>query len=328
MELYTDIDIQIFVENKIHEIVSSKITPCGNNVLNFRCPICGDSKTDKKKSRGNYYKSSNSYYCYNEGCNAKGFNIIMEFTGDDYYDIKKEFLESIDITVTSKPRERKKIELAPKKDFTGFEIPDEWKELNSEQHRQLEKRLVYDAPFAPKNWKLFYNVEKKRIVIPWYVDGKISYYQERATLKSQTIKYIFPKDSTKTIFNFDMINEDIPYIFLLEGAFDAVFVENGICIGGTTLTPLQLELIQNRYPFHEIIIMLDNQNVDSAAYKHILKKCETSKYRYFLWEKSFKEKDVNQYIINNKGKNPFNAKYIEKNSYFKGKLRLKLTFSL
>lgn len=42
-----------------------------NNQLNFRCPLCGDSKK-KSKRRGHWYINQGTYYCWNAGCIANG----------------------------------------------------------------------------------------------------------------------------------------------------------------------------------------------------------------------------------------------------------------
>lgn len=44
-----------------------KINPSANK-LNFACPYCGDSKTDRFKKRGNLHLDTHTFKCYNDGC--------------------------------------------------------------------------------------------------------------------------------------------------------------------------------------------------------------------------------------------------------------------
>lgn len=50
------------------------------------------------------------------------------------------------------------------------------------------------------------------------------------------MKYIFPKDKKKLVAGLDNIDVSFPYIILLEGFYDSVFVKNGVCVGTKAVT--------------------------------------------------------------------------------------------
>ena len=60
-------DLKPYIIDLIYENVSG-VSRQGNQ-LNFRCPICGDGHKRKSK-RGHFYLDTNSYYCFNGGCEA------------------------------------------------------------------------------------------------------------------------------------------------------------------------------------------------------------------------------------------------------------------
>ena len=53
-----------FSDNKIKQTLDDS----DSDKLNFACPYCGDSNKDSSKKRGNFYLSSNTYKCFNDGC--------------------------------------------------------------------------------------------------------------------------------------------------------------------------------------------------------------------------------------------------------------------
>jgi len=323
-KFYTDFEEQFFVEQKLREICPELKTI--GNTCRMRCRICGDSIKNKSKMRGNYYKRTNSYSCFNEGCTASGLFIIAAFEQRNIKDVRDEFLKSLNLIEDVQTIKPKKLKNTPKIiQNKSIQIKEEWLELTGKNLETIKKRGVLTAINSPKNWKLYYDTKLKRIIIPWMKYKEIQFYQSRATLKSQNLKYIYPKDLEKPIFNLDKITQNIDYIFCLEGAFDAVFIENGIAMGTTKLTEKQFNTLSEQYPFHKIIIILDNQNTDTAARDILLKECvKNPKQLYFIWPKYIKEKDINEYMINNNFKSIFTPEFIIKNSFKNSIIKAKL----
>lgn len=59
-----------WLESKYISMLSNRLRNYkrkSGNIINFSCPICGDSSTDRRKARGFIYSKSNKtlYHCHN-----------------------------------------------------------------------------------------------------------------------------------------------------------------------------------------------------------------------------------------------------------------------
>lgn len=165
----------------------------------------------------------------------------------------------------------------------------------------VKQRRLHKAINKPK--ALYVSLEdfvhKNRLCIPFYdLDGKIVYYQTRKIMNDNTPKYLSKAHDEKSIFGIDKIDPSFPYIFVLEGPIDAMFIKNGIAVCGITMTKKQKKQLQ-QFPTHEIIWCLDNQNLDSTS-ANKTKELIKQEYKVFVWPKSIKAKDLNDYCIENK----------------------------
>ena len=92
------------IEKLVNEILAKefsgdfsrqKVYRSGNR-LNFSCPYCGDSTTNNRKKRGNFYLDTLSYKCYNGGCGIfkdinnffRDFSVYRKLTGEEREEIK------------------------------------------------------------------------------------------------------------------------------------------------------------------------------------------------------------------------------------------------
>ena len=71
------------VDSKYIGLVSprlQKFKKVKNNLFNFRCPICGDSKKNKSKTRGYLYtvKADVNFRCHNCGASMTFSNFLKE----------------------------------------------------------------------------------------------------------------------------------------------------------------------------------------------------------------------------------------------------------
>ncbi len=320
LNLLNDLETSLFVQDKLSEL-SLGIQKFSNR-WNFRCPICGDSSKSRRKARGNYYPRTNSYHCFNCGINLSSLWIISKFKNCSFNEVKKEYLNyrlsslnSFSIPTSSFIEKNIYKENKEEK----FILQNTWADLTKDLEDMIKSRYILDAPFKPKNWKFFFEKKNKRLVIPWIKNGEIVYWQERAIFKFQQPKYKFPANLNKEIFGLDTLDESFNYIFMLEGAFDSIWVKNGIAIGGTSLTDYQKSILENKIGF-TLVWMFDNQWKDSTSMEKSLKIAqEKPNEKIFIWPKEFQQKDINEYIISVKNlKNPFIDKDFLKNNIKNG----------
>lgn len=311
-------ELQTYIPDIIFETIPN-IKRNGNQ-LQFSCPICGDSKK-KTKKRGTYYLRENSYYCWNAGCpaNEKGFSglqFLSVLLNKPQREVKQMLFERARIfDVRTKNVEEnqsdpiadlfnEKIKIDDKKiktisDDQIFEVQRDWVDLPHTLQKYVDSRKIFEAPYIPKGWRLFYNKRSKRLVIPW--DN--NYYQERALFDNQLEdKYKFPFNVEKPVFGLELVDPDIPYIFLIEGIFDSIWVKNGVAIGSLKMTKHQLKTIKDRFPNHTLILMPDNQFNDKSSNLVCKKKFKDDPNQLiFIWPRELKKfKDINDMIMTNK----------------------------
>jgi len=302
------IDLYNYCVQKVYEYVPGKKIPDGNS-LTFRCPFCGDSKIAYKKGRGHLYKKDSSYHCFNCSTNYGAYMFLAQLQHKDLKDVKKDILyeykdmgasnllNQVFITDTTEdilPQvEVKREELKLKNSWVHIsECP------NAEEI--LENRLINDAPFLPRSWRLFYETEMKRIVIPWYRNGKLMYYQCRALNSKAGAKYLFPKDMKKDLFGADDLDADYPYVIYTEGVFDAIFIKNCLAVGGIRPTLGQIDLLQTYLMDSQLVLFPDNPWLDKTSKENIFKLAiENPDALVYSWSMKCPYKDVNEMVIAN-----------------------------
>lgn len=305
--MFSDFDKALFVREKINILVND--ISVMRDVWRFKCPICGDSKTNKNKKRGNYYLGTNSYYCFNCGYSGSGFHFIAKISGRPYSEVQSEFLLSIrELTTTTSapiinetPDYSKLTPISASVKKTN-NIPSSWLTPEDDVLQLIEDRQLYSAPFLQKNFKLYYDENTNKLVIPWTREGNFQCAQYRRLDNSPGPKYTFEKDAPKDVMQLDLVDESLDFVFLLEGVFDAIFVRNGLAVGGLNVSNGQMDLIEEKTTAN-VVYMPDNQHQDEASMKFTRKLIDQGKL-VFIWPKHITQKDVNSYVIET-GKSDF-----------------------
>jgi len=300
------IDLYNYSLQKVYEYVSGPKVKDSYG-LNFRCPFCGDSKKSKVKKRGHLYKKDSSYHCFNCGANYSAYKFLAILQGKELKDVKKDIIyEFKDMSASSLLNQvfinddTEEIQVKPVEEREELNFKNSWVDLykSPDAVKILEDRLIDKAPFLPKTWKLFYENEMNRIVIPWYRSGKMRYYQCRAINAKQNCKYLFPKNMPKDIFGADDLDLSYPYILYTEGVLDAIFVKNCIAIGGVSPTIGQMEILQPYLINRRLVLFPDNPWIDETSKKNIFKLAQTNpETLVYCWSKDCPYKDVNEYVV-------------------------------
>ena len=289
MQFFAD-QFPYYVQDRLVTLV--KFTSKSQGQWMFRCPICGDSQKNKRKSRGVYYTKTNSYHCFNCGVSCGAYKLLAALQGVPEESVKKDFVSEARKIDTSKRQPIPQVS-EKKQEVDVLRHNADWTPSPLVQDF-IRSRKLDEAPFKPANWELYLDSKKRRIVLPWVRDGEMKYFQLRAIDKDQTPKYLFPRDVEKSIFNIDAIDDSLGMIFMLEGAIDSAFTKNSIAIGGVSLTEHQNSLLENY--FSSRILLLDNQNVDETARKKLEKIVrDHPEQKIFVWPKDITEKDVNEF---------------------------------
>ena len=231
------------IDSKYIGLVSSRL---GNfkrvksDLYNFRCPICGDSKKNKTKTRGYLYtiKADVNFRCHNCGASMTFSNFLKEI---DPVVHKQYVFERFKQGSTGRgtvveepvfkfeaPTFKSSIDLPLASTVDVSRIYLEKRKLDPTKFYYAERFVEY-----VNSHKQNLNMnEHSRIIIPLYYQKNLVGVQGR-TLNSNSVKYITTifYDEAPKIYGLDNIRRDAP-VFVTEGPFDSTFLHNSIAMCG------------------------------------------------------------------------------------------------
>lgn len=221
-----------------------------------KCEVCHDYKV-----RGGFLLSDSevAYNCFNCGCKSiyyknssiseQMMNVLLAFS------IPKEEIQKIQLAALGKTPTKKQVIIKDDNPVIELYIPssfykiktdgsDSWSNVALEY---LEQRgIVDDAEFFLSSGKKT-DFEKKwygRLIIPFYREGKMIFYQGRSFLNSkQRYENSMVSGNSVILYGYDQLhtNLDEP-LFITEGFFDCYHLK-GMAIVGGDLTPAKVKVI-------------------------------------------------------------------------------------
>jgi hypothetical protein len=315
-----------FIDVKYINLISPKLKKfkkIKSNLFNFRCPICGDSKKNKNKSRGYFYqiKNNTNYKCHNCGVNISFNNFLKKI----YPETHKEYiLEKYKNGVSGK-------NFSTEEPKFNFEKPNFKKTINLPKASENENAKKYlegrklnpDKFYYVENFKKWtnslkqtfdsINYDEPRIIIPLYYQKRLIGYQGRSIGNSK-IKYItvMLEENVPKIYGYDSINKKIP-VYVVEGPFDSTFIDNSVALCGSDGDVGCLE-------GSDIIFVYDNEPRNQEIVRRIGSTIDRGN-KVVIWPNNIKDKDVNDMILSG-----LDVKsVIESNVYFGLEAKLKFT---
>ena len=222
--------------------------------ISFNCPVCDDDR-NKHNLEVNYV--DNVYKCWSCG-DSEGTHGPLGKLFDKYGNKKQKKLYQVLKPETVVKREKPKKQLKLPEGFTSFKdsspiYPVRNAAINYLYNRGITDYLIekYQIGFCDKG------DHAGRIIIPSYdSNGELNYYIARSWNPMSRAKYRNPEvEKDKIIFWENLIdwNKDI---YLVEGAFDGLFVENSIPMLGKHMSELLFNTIYKKAK-GDVIICLD-----------------------------------------------------------------------
>lgn len=299
-------------------------------VYNAECCICNEGASSGSKRRLFYFPSERYFYCFNCNRSWNELNWVSEVTGKQYFEILKESRQFDGVVVntvsllssdTDTPK-RGDIPPIPVDSVDIFDSQQCSYYEGSKNYKLIEKALEYcherrlhTAINRPKSLFVSFEdrVHKNRLIIPFYSEtGKIESYQSRSLFDDTYPKYL-TKYGDKCLYGENTLSADIPYIFVFEGPIDAMFVKNGVAIGGATLTERQEQFLDKCFG-QEVIFVYDNDKNNKEMEEKVQKLIKQNK-KLFVWPKEFqKYKDINE-VCCSLQLDEFPLKFILQNSF-------------
>jgi hypothetical protein len=313
-----------YILNLLYAHADHPILNKHDGTYNAGCPICREGKSWGRKKRLYYYPKTKSFYCFNcnESWSALGW--IKELTQMSYEDISEEIRNndfSRNITENINQKEIKKIKL-PSLPLDSVNVLDTTQQNFYKNNSIFQKTISYikerrldTAINASKTYYLSFNdyFHKNRLCIPFLnEEKKIIFYQTRA-LDGTLPKYLGKYNTDKSLFGFERIDSTFECLFMFEGPIDAMFIKNGLSIGGLNLTNCQKKQL-SIYPFHKKVWVLDNIKIDKSqdTKKKTLQLINQGE-KVFKWP-DVPYKDINEWCVSEKI-DQIDPKMILKNLY-------------
>ena len=294
----------LYIDSKYIGLVSARLEKfkrTKDNLYNFRCPFCGDSKKNKNKTRGYLFQKKGDFIfkCHNCGA-SKSFSIFlkeMDTTLHGQYTMEKyksgltgkhRFVEDPTFTF-KKPVFKKKVNLplAEEDPISNVYL----------RKRGLNPKKFY---FADR-FKHFCNTHKptfedtkrdhSRIVIPMYdKNNNLIGFQGRSLDPTQKPKYltVMLSDDSPKLYGLDKIDEQKP-IYIVEGPFDSTFVENSVAMCGSDVDIRTLG-------WSNYIWVFDNEPRNREIVKRISNTIDKGD-QVIIWPTQVNEKDINDMAL-------------------------------
>lgn len=237
------------------------------------CEYCGDGKRTKGARGGWLFNDGGNscvYHCFNCGCKESCstereviFSKNMRSVLDSFGIPSKEYNALL-------YNQRKNI---PKKDrhkylnHTVLDLPDHFRlvsELEAEVAKPFKSFLKKEYNLSTKHYSFYVatgltsskdvkilseaKLLKDRLIIPYFKNGKLIYYQARDITKTSKLKYISPVvPKNNILFNIDQLHRSTTEpLYVVEGAFDAIHL-NGVATLGNELSFAQKELLSSSH---------------------------------------------------------------------------------
>jgi len=290
------------IDSKFIGLVSSRLEKfkrVKSNLYNFRCPICGDSKKNKSKTRGYLYavKANTNFKCHNCGASMSLNNFLKEVDPAIH---KQYVLEKFKSGHTGRnfvtdepdfkfeaPKFRKKLKLPKASESARASGYLTARKLDTSQFYYAEHFKKFANSFKPT-----FDSEKHdedRIIIPLYYEKNLIGFQGRC-IDPNPVKYItvMLNDDAPKIYGLDNIRRDTP-VYVTEGPFDSTFIRNAIAMCGA-------DADVSRWGIINPVWIYDNEPRNREITNRISKTIDSGQ-SVVIWPSDIDDKDINDMVM-------------------------------
>ena len=299
----------MYTEIKYLNLISSRLEKFkrkGDYLWNFRCPVCGDSKTNKNKARGFVFqvKGNLLYKCHN--CQVSvPFPKLLESLDQAMY--KQYCLEKFKENNTTKKVDMRKVKrvvsTTPKFKVNILSSLTPIDNLNNSHPAKeylLTRQLPTQALYFTEKFKEWTNSVKPntfqdttedepRIIIPFIdKEGVVFGYQGRS-LSNDGLRYItiLLDEGRPKIFGMNRIDYG-KTIFITEGPFDSLLLENAVAMAGADVSIGDFG--------GDTVFVYDNEPRNTQITDRIKKHIDDG-HKVVIWPSNIKEKDINDMYL-------------------------------
>jgi hypothetical protein len=312
------------------------------NVYNFRCPFCGDSKKTKFKSRGYVYPNKDGrgrFKCHNCGDSRGIPDLLKELSPNLYHQYKMESFHS-----TNKSQYTSvKVKTVTKTVSVADEVIKHFRPLSQANNEVVDyaKRRKIPQKFFPYLYSAnslnditkyipYYSHTQfpnfPVLMIPFFTwDRNFDYIvcrtidPDRKDFRFTTLEII---SGGLKIWGLPFINWEKD-ILVFEGAIDAMFAKNSLAFGSASNYEAERWLLTKKSK-EEICYCFDNDYSKNPEVKKIVEAKIESGFRVLMYNKEFKWKDLNEAAMKGNWTQQQIQEYINKRTFHNLRARLEL----
>lgn len=303
----------VWIDKKYVNLLSSKLERFAwknNDLANFRCPVCGDSRTNKMKARGYIYpqKGNLAFKCHNCNASMSVANLIKTLDGSLYSEYLAENYRETNGKQTKKFEEFA-VPVMRKPKPVDINLPSIASLAETHyakvylKNRKLPKESLNRLYFA-NDFKAFCDehipnhgkklVEREaRIIIPFLdADRNLIAIQGRALEANAKIRYMTIKvdEAAPKIYGLER-HDKSKRTYITEGPFDSEFLPNALAAAGSSLIDtMRFVDVENA------VFIYDNEPRNKEIYKQMEKVVDKGLY-IFIWPDYIDKKDINDCIL-------------------------------
>ena len=314
------------IDSKFIGLISSRLERfkrVKSNLYNFRCPVCGDSKKNKSKTRGYLYgmKADVNFKCHNCGASMTFANFLKYLDPALY---KQYIFERFKTNSSG----RGTVVEEPTFNFEAPKFKKKLKLPKASEHPRpagylTARKLNPEDFYYAEHFKKFVNslkptfdstkYDEERIVIPLYYKKNLIGLQGRA-IDPNPVKYltVMLDDDAPKIYGLDNIRGDAP-VYITEGPFDSTFIRNAIAMCGA-------DADISRWGISNPVWIYDNEPRNREITNRIAKTIDAG-HSVVIWPDSIDDKDINDMVMSGLDV----QSVIESNTYSGLEAKLKFT---
>ena len=134
-----------------------------------------------------------------------------------------------------------------------------------------------------------------RIVFPFYDENKNLIGVTARAIRGEKLRYIIVriKEDSPMLFNLNNIDKN-DTIYVTEGCFDSLFLDNCIAVGNANL-----KVTSQYLPKEKLVLIYDNES-RNANIRGEMKQALSEQLKLCIWPKSILQKDINEMIMQNR----------------------------
>jgi len=306
----------------------------GSNTANFRCPICGDSKNNKRKRRGYiiHGKKGYGYCCHNCGTGMTFRNFLNSIAPDLSSMYKLDLIRNRSNTEVQEVKHvlrKQQIVSITELSIPISVLPEDHKAKQYVRSRRIPDPYIKKLFYTPNFGKMVeiltkqtIKVEDERLVIPFRTkDGKIFAFQGRSLDPKSDIRYITIKldESIPKIYGLDTVDTTTD-VYIVEGPIKSMFLRNSVAVAGATTSN-----IGEYIPHDNAVFCFDNEP-RSPDIVDLVEDRINDGYKVVIWnDYNYKSKDIDDAIVKEGATIEEIEEYIKSHT-FKG-VKAKLEFA-